>query len=267
MGENAGRFLSFPGGRTLKKLICGLAALCLAVSLGGCAKRFTGGEDTPYPYEWTEKSKGTIVLSVNSAEAADCDWLPQSYDDSVLTVSEEKVKGDYHTYTITPEMPGRAEITFACEKQEGPLTDHRFEIHLVLDISEKNKASVAEHYQVAYSGVQHGGEGTAAPYLYQTEADGSLSVFLEDTSEDSIWNGTSDNEKTAVCTRQEIVDGGAWYSVTVGDKGTAKITFENTVSGVKVVLPVTVDADGNVLTEGTEAPVTTGRNETTEDAA
>ena len=251
----------------MKKLICGLAALCLAVSLGGCAKRYAGGEDTPYPYEWTEKGRGTVVFSVNGAEAADCDWLPQNYDDSVLTVSEEKVKGDYHTYTITPEMPGRAEITFACEKQEGPLTDHRYEIHLVLDISEKNKATVAEHYQIAYSGVQHGGEGTDAPYLCQTEEDGSLSVFVEDTSTDSIWNGVSDNTKIAVCTRQSIVDGGAWYSVTAGEPGKAKITFENTVSGAKIVLPVTVDMDGNVLAEGTEAPVTTGRETAAEDAA
>ena len=252
----------------MKKRVCGAAALLLILLLGGCSKRFSGGEDTPYPYEWTEKGKGTIVLSINGAEAQDYDWLPQNYDDSVLEVSEEKVKNDYHTYVITPQMPGQTEITFACEKQEGPLTDHRYEIHLVLDISEKNKARVVEHYQTEYAGVQRRGEDTDAPYIYQTESDGSLSVFVEDTSEDSIWNGASDNESIAVCTRQNIVEGGAWYSVTAVGTGKATITLENLVSGAKITLPVTVDENGNVLADGTEAPVVSGRDDAAaEDAA
>lgn len=257
----------------MKKLLCGVLTLLMLAGLGGCSKRFSGGEDTPYPYEWTEKGNGTIVFSVNGAEAPEHDWLPQDYDSAMLSVSEQKVKGDYHTYTLTPQMSGLTEITFACEKQEGPLTEHSYEIHLILSIDEKNKASVTEHYQTACSTLQRRGEDTAVPYVYQTEKDGTLSLFIENDSEEAIWCADSSDETVAVPLRQEDAEGGVWYVVQPVGRGEATMTFTDSVSGLKVTLPVTVDENNNVLADGTTAPTDTGRADSgdaqtdTEDAA
>lgn len=239
----------------LKKLLCGAFALLMAASLGGCSKRFSGGEDTPYPYEWTEKSNGTIVLSIDSAAAPDSEWVPQDYDNSVLDISEQEVKGDHRTCVITPKITGTTtEVTFACEKQVGPLTEHSFEIHFLLQPGKKDRLTVAEHTETAFSGLQVRGEDTDAPYYYQTEKDGTLSVYIECDQTDAIWTKSSTDDSVATAVRQDVLEDGAWYVIQPKGKGKAVITMQDTVSGVKVSIPVTVDENSNVLADGTTAP-------------
>ena len=64
-----------------------LIGLILFLSLRKREGLFTGGEDTPYPYAWTEEKDGTVLVMPGGKIPAGFRWAVAELDESVAAAA------------------------------------------------------------------------------------------------------------------------------------------------------------------------------------
>ena len=105
-----------------KKLkgVATILALAGMVVFTGCKNTHKEGEGTNYPFTWTEKGNGQIVVKLDGSKSADYSWTAVSEDESIATVKAKKEEKDgVIKYTIYPQTEGITTIVFKRERDTG----------------------------------------------------------------------------------------------------------------------------------------------------
>ena len=149
---------------------------------------FTGGEDTAYPYSWTENKDGSLTFFLPKSQAEGYDWqTDSSVPDVVKVASYDKAPENMNGYTVTPLSVGRTLFSFSLKNTsaEAPEEDQVFALELILDVvkeNEKLKASVFSGASRDLPGVITGGVTEGYPYQIALTADRKVLISLQDGS-------------------------------------------------------------------------------------
>ena len=152
-------------------------ALLLRVSRG---ESFAGGEDTLYPYRWTENKNGTVSLELDHAAAPGSRWTaPEDAPDLAVETSQ----GDGSTaFTLTPRAQGRNLLTFVLRDAEG---ERLYERYVLTDASYEGKTLALRLAGVEgrqFTGTIRGGEDTPFPYWIRSDGNGDLLITVMDAA-------------------------------------------------------------------------------------
>lgn len=182
-------------------LLLVIAVIVVIAVLGGRNKPqiLKGGEDTPYPYFWTENKDGSLTIRLPENGNGTYVWTPFSSVQSVASLRrEEKGEEGYTVYTLTPEKVGRTLTEFVLKNgaPDADPEDQIFSINLVLTVEQAEqdlKISVLNGSSRAYPGLITGGEAEGFPYTIKASTNGDLYIRMKDsTTPPEGWSGESD---------------------------------------------------------------------------
>ncbi len=148
---------------------------------------FTGGEDTPYPYAWTEEKDGTVLVRPCRDIPAGFAWAVTDLDASIAAAAEQSVEGR-QAFLLTPVGAGDCFFILALTGgEDGEEQLCRLVMTVEVTGRKKLKAAVAGHRAELPEGVLRGGEDFGAPYRIWTGDNGSLELRLADTEGAEDW--------------------------------------------------------------------------------
>ena len=167
-----------------------LAIVALLLLPGGerSARSFQGGEDTPYPYEWTEQEDGSILLSLSAQVPEGCVWQSIAQEENDLVqVKREAAEGN--VFRLLPLRTGDALLRFTLA--DAQYTEDRCcTLMLTLEIrgeEEERSASVSGNRLILFDRALQGGEGFGCPYRLWFDEEERFSVGLSDSSQEPDW--------------------------------------------------------------------------------
>ena len=165
-----------------------LIGLILFLGVRGTrSERFSGGEDTPYPYAWEEKRDGTVLVEPCGTIPAGFGWVAVDSDAAVATVSAQSGEGKT-AFLLTPAGAGDCFFTLALTGGEnGEEELCRLIMTLEVTGTRKRKAAVVGHRLELPEGVLRGGEDFGAPYRVWTGENGELELRLTDAEGAEDW--------------------------------------------------------------------------------
>ena len=147
----------------------------------------TGGEDTPYPYAWTEEKDGTVLVEPFGNVPAGFRWAVAEVDASVAAAAEQSVEGR-QAFLLTPVAAGDSFfILVLTGGEDGEEQLCRLVMTVEVTGGKKLKAAVAGHRTELPEGVLRGGEDFGAPYRIWTGENGSLELRLADAEGAEDW--------------------------------------------------------------------------------
>ena len=229
-------------------LVLAIVALLLLPGGGRKNRSFQGGEDTPYPYKWTEKKDGSILLSL-------CRQVPEGYvwhfvqekKDTVL-VSQES--GEGNVFHLQPLGTGDVLLRFILADADFP-EDRCCELLLTAELrAEKGEvtASVSGNRMVLTEQSLRGGESFDCPYRIRTDEEGRLAVFLRDGSQEPDWQIFQRNSADVLrLARREAENGILTLRLYGSNAGTSRLLLYSAAKRLTLDLTVTSDA-GGILT-------------------
>lgn len=239
-------------------------AVVFALFLRGSRKeRFTGGEDTPYPYAWEVSQDGVISLEIDKSAARGYSFTVSEETDlgGELTPiyslrTEEKQAGGKARFVLTPQAPGRAALVLDLVNDERT-DDAIYRMTLIADALAENGTFSSELLSVTgaeLQGTLFGGEDTLHPYsIYQNEP-GDLLITVQRTetaetsSDEETWYCVSDHEEIAdVLGVLSETDGGATAYVRAGmEAGSCVVRMFSEDAGVQITVECETRADGSL---------------------
>ena len=192
----------------IKRILIPIAVLLIIVAvvvviavIAGKNKRqvFRGGEDTLYPYFWTENKDGSLTVRLPETGNGTYVWTPYNSVEAVAALNrEEKGEEGYTVYTAVPQKSGRTLMEFVLknETEGADAEDQIFSINLILEAvkTETNlKLSVLSGTSRTYPGVISGGEAEGFPYAVRFSLDGELLIRMKDgTTPPEGWSNEED---------------------------------------------------------------------------
>lgn len=232
-----------------KQMLIGLAAVVLlAVAAGFLLRavnggRFRGGEDTDYPFTWTERRDGSVRLAL--PRAAGRVWTADEADAALLTVTGQG-EGQFLvvpaaegaqvlSFTLRGEADGRDKafrwsLRVACESDGGALRAH-----------------VSSYEGTPLQGLLTGAADEAGRAAYTIDPfAGGLTIDAADASDEPYWTGGSSDE-SVLRFAEAVYDTGLQEATGVffagGAAGTCEIFFHSGRAGTEIA--ATVENDGN----------------------
>lgn len=219
-------------------ILCALLGALLLTSCGGARReetRFSGGEDTPYPYAWTECADGSVAFELPEAESGRV-WRGASSDDGVVSLD---------VLTAAPRAEGSSVVTFTLTG-EADETERLCELRFLLDVEgDKPAATVRSHSAALLQGVLHGGEELGCPYRLWKDADGEQRLVIGDT-ELSSWSIYLPVAGVIDCRGLAASEGGVAAQLYGVAPGEAAISFRNAEKGLCLDLRCASDGYGDV---------------------
>ena len=168
-------------------LLIAIALLLFLPGRGRKEKRFQGGEDTPYPYEWTEKKDGSILFSLCAHVPEGCVWrTEQDENETALVKRDEK---EDHLFRLQPRKDGDVLLRFTLADKTFP-EDRCCELLLTVEVRSEKKsvnATVVGHRLVLAERALRGGESFGCPYRLWTDEQGRFTVGLAEDSQEQDW--------------------------------------------------------------------------------
>lgn len=241
-------------------------ALVLAVAVvyalflrGSRTERFTGGEDTPYPYAWEVSRDGVISLEVDSSAAQGYAFAVSEETDlggelsPIYTLQTNgRQSNGKEAFILTPQASGRAALVLDLVNDAQP-DDAIYRMTLIVNALEENGAFSGELLSVTgaeLQGAQYGGEGTAHPYsIYRSESgDLLITVQRTETADDEMWFCVSDREEVVdVLGVLDEADGGATAYLRAGtETGSCTVTLLSEDAGVQITAECERREDGTI---------------------
>lgn len=167
-----------------------LAVILLVIRAGQREVRI-GGEDTPYPYSWQQRSDGSVRLEIGHADAPDYRWTLKDTGgfDALHVDREEKESGKKTVFLLRSDRAGRALFTLALEK-EGEPTDRLYEITFqteTLDQGDRAPLSILGSVGNALQSSVSGGDSARNPYRIYSDENGELVVEISIAENDLDW--------------------------------------------------------------------------------
>ena len=163
-----------------------LLAVIIAVIVGkNKARKQTGGEDTLYPYIWTEKKDGTLVFALPDPKASGYAWTATNSDETVASVTKDAKPPKGKTqYIVKPLAAGRTAMDLKLVNAVvGSHGDQLYTLRVVLDVADeggKLKTTLFSAGSSELPGVTAGGETEGWPYQITASGDREITVYLHD---------------------------------------------------------------------------------------
>lgn len=261
-----------------------VAALFIRGSRG---ETFTGGEDTPYPYNWTVNKDGTVRLEVSRSAAPGYLWAvsyestgiqflsaesdgasAESSNFSTLTIKPDKKQADdTSAFILTPTASGRAVLLLDLQREDDEV-DLIYEMTILTEVLEENGSLQANLISVSgaeQQGVLRGGQDTPYPYMAGQSDSGELIIVVtkpkseqgSETAETTdaandltklSWECTSDNEAIATALGVLYDDEGVIAYVRAGEEtGQCTVRMSAKSVGVEIVFECDVREDGTIF--------------------
>lgn len=257
-----------------------IAAIVAALIIRGSrGETFTGGEDTPYPYNWTVNKDGTIRLEVDRSAAPGYLWAV-SYESTGIQILSEgsadaseasilptlsikpdaKQANDTSAFLLTPMASGRAVLLLDLQN-EGDESDLIYRITILTEVLEEKDALQAS--LISVSGAQQqsilrGGQDTPYPYMAGMDNSGDLVIVISksengqesDTTDLSRmqWECTIDNESIATSLGVLCEEDAVVAHVRAGEEvGQCAVRVSAKNPEVEIVLECEVREDGSFL--------------------
>ncbi len=236
-----------------KPLLITLAVFCailLIIAVTAQFLRGRGGQrfrssDVPYPYEWSERSNGSVRLTMDGSSAPEGVWVVGNRGDDVVTTElDETVRGKA-TATLMPAAEGRTEITFALMSGEEQLAEVRLAVE-TLQHEDRLAVTVIDHSEQARQGRISGGN-EEYPYTVYTDDSGDLVIHIADagmSAEDDAsmperWTVASSDELIASIIELRTVEDGVEVCLDTHVSGDAEVTISGEEAGITYVAAVT----------------------------
>ena len=247
---NLKRFLSKRNILTAGVILIGILLIVLVLVLSGRGRkdvRFSGGEDSSYPYSWTEYRDGSIVVRPCSAVPDGYSWFVEENDDTVVRVSQTGGKQE-PAFTVTSAGEGDSLLKIDLAESQGSVC--LASLYMVIESSDSGKQAVLTvtgHRMDEAEGFLIGGE-YGVSYLVITDDNGDLQLKVSGSGEDD-WGCfiktprivtdayTSHNSDTLTA---------RLYAVNTGD---AKIVVYSYSRGISLEITANSTADGTVRPE------------------
>lgn len=177
-------------------VLAGILVLAVAVALiirAGRSEIHSGGQDTDYPFTWTQKSDGDVELTVPHEDAPDCRWSLKNGEASLpaLQITREGSKdGKAGTvFTLHPEAAGRCLFTLVLGGAEE--NARLYETTFLAEVSEtEGRLSVAllNASGVRFQTELSGGDGGENSYRIYSDAQGNLVLTVPVTDQGMDWS-------------------------------------------------------------------------------
>lgn len=149
------------------------------------APRYTGGEDTLYPYSWTENKDGSILFSLPLPKEEGYAWVPDLSVSGVADVTKaDTEEKDTVGWLIRPLESGRTELGFHVADPAAE-TDRIYSLELLLQVSREDeslKVSILNGSSRTLPGIVRGGEAEGFPYQIALASDRRILLSLRDGS-------------------------------------------------------------------------------------
>ena len=167
-----------PAAALLAVIVIAAAAALLLRSRQG--KPFTGGEDTPYPYRWTENANGSVSLELDRSAAPGYEWVCPEENPAVTV--ESRRGENANVFTLTPREEGRQVLQFFLRRGEDG-SDRLCELSVLVQVSAEGKklsAALSGFGAKQFFASIRGGEDTPFPYLLSQDEDGDVMLVVTD---------------------------------------------------------------------------------------
>ena len=233
----------------------GLLLLIVLISAiffrGSSEETVKGGEDTPYPFEWTMKSDGSCLVTVSRPKDGGASWELSLENEQNRFVRAEKKSGGKKedSFLMTPLEEGSALICLVLTGDEAQ-TDVRYTTALRVDVAkdgETLRSSIGA--SVGKPGITRveGGQDSENPYRISTERSGQLSIDVAGPAQEYDWDGESSDENVAVflgVTRS----GSEWHAVFGPGEtpGECRIALFSDIANATIRATVVLDEDGRL---------------------
>lgn len=235
-------------------VLAGIIAITVAVTFllgrGRGGAQFSGPEDVPYPYSWTEKDNGTIVLSLSVGGEANAAWNVMGEDGSQVKTSVEGTKGGNTSVTLTPVAEGRETVTLSLLNGGERLAEAVFAVESVQTAEGKLVATIASHRERAFQSVVRGGEETGHPFTV-SGGDEGLTIYVEDTEgytdSGTAWNSQSLDAMVASVSTIDVGDEGVTIQLETRANGSAEVTVYNETRDISYVFSIEVSKGEMIL--------------------
>lgn len=242
-------------------LIVSAVALIRGTVLGG--EKFSGGQDSPYPYTWIEKENGSIVLTLENGKSG-YQWELAKLADQLMEVSTQ-VKGGKTQVTFTPINEGITSVSFDLVGPGERLATVFYQvdifgnggaprIHFV-----DNRITVRQGNMTLDSGdpdhpitVGAGEGGTLAVRIGGVSEEDLFRDFVtdEETAQEGdslFWEAESEDRMVAAIQDVTYDETGMAYLFGTRDEGETRILLSNGVT--HLFLAVTSDGTSLVVTD------------------
>lgn len=226
-------------------VLAGIILITVAVTLllrGRGGAQFSGPEDAPYPYSWTEKNNGTIDLTLETGKASNGVWSVDSTEGSVVEITGGKGGRGKTEFTLKPVEEGRENITFTLVSEEERLAELSVAV-MVNNINNKYAATVTAHRERALQGTVRGGEETGHPFTVRS-GDRGLTIFVEETegySDDgTAWLSESTDTTVAYVSDVNVTEEGVTVQLERRANGSAQVAVYSPAADISYVFDVEV---------------------------
>ena len=240
---------------TKRKILTGAVILAAVLLIGLIlflsgrkpqAQRFTGGEDTPYPYAWTQETDGTVLVEPSGEVPAGFGWTVTESDPSVAAVSEPGEEGKTG-FLLTPAGVGDCFFTLALVGgEDGEEVLCRLYMTVEVTGTKKPRAAVTGHRLEPMEGVLRGGEDFGAPYRIWTGENGDLELRLTDTQGAEDWSISLRTPSTLGMSQLQVTEGRVTAQLYSPAAGEAAFTLYSPSRGLSLEVSCRGDREGNL---------------------
>ena len=232
-------------------LVIGLAIAVAFIVRASKGIRYTGGEDTPYPYSWRNDRKGVMTLDLTRSEDPEKSWLLVNVDPIGITTEEAKKQpDDVVRYIITPNETGRHTLSFLL--MDGEEAAVKLDMLIDTTVGEKGRLTtdIISSSILERQTPQDGGAETYFPYSFRTDTNSFLVITIVNNTDASVtdWDCVSENEKA-------VQAGGIFfmgnetevYLIPGKTEGTGTVTVSSAEADATITLEVERTSAGTLL--------------------
>lgn len=229
-----------------------LAILAVIVIVqSGKGETYRGGEDTPYPYSWTQNRDGSVRLELTHKDAPQERW--QFQPGETITAMEiqraEKESGGSTVFNLTPVQPGRALIRLVLAP-EGKQLSARYVLNLLAETlqgEEGMSVIIRSSEGVSLAGDASGADETDHPYRVYTDWDGDTVIAVRNVQNSADWEFTVDNEDAVLFLGLQWSDDQMAARLRPGEQaGEATVLLQCESAGIRLEIKLQRTEDGGL---------------------
>ena len=228
-------------------ILGGIVLIALVIVLSGGIRgdrRFTGGEDSSYPYSWTEYRDGSIAVRPYSPVPQGYSWHVDENDDAVIKVAQTGGK-KAPAFTITPAGEGDSMLRLSLAESQDSIS--LADIYMVIESSASGKKTLLtvtghriDEPKDILIGAEHG-----VSYLVRTGADGSLQLSVKGQGKDD-WGVFVRNPRIASVAGSSHTDGAISASIDPARQGDAAAVVYSISRGISLEIKASSEEGGRI---------------------
>lgn len=248
----------------LKKIILTAAAVVLVIAIaiaaafiirGAKGVRFTGGEDTAFPYSWRNSKKGVMSLEISRGEDTARTWsFIDAASNRIGATLDKKQPKDATRFSVVPKEAGRHNVIFLFTDAAGEAS---YRMDMLLETTENEKGTFTT--EVITASIQErqtsarGGEGTYFPYAFRIDEYGYMVLVAENSSGVFVDDWTCESENDDITTVSGVISDRSGVTVYVlpgTEAGTCRLDLSSQMAKTVISLDTLRTEEGALLVSG-----------------